>query len=135
MTNGKVVMHDNLILNEFQKQVCIGSLLGDMSGSVSKHGINYYLSCYHAKKQNEWLQLKWSWLQPYSRPIQQCKYLDKRDGKYREGARFHTLSAKCFTEIAKLFYVNGEKRIPSNIGLLLRHPISLYPYLRRWALG
>lgn len=119
------INHDNLTLNEFQKQVCIGGLLGDMSASKSTYSINYYLSCFHSQKQIQWLVQKWEWLQPFGRPIQNCNYFDKRSGKSYPGARFHTISAKCISEIASLFYIDGKKIIPNSIEDIMKHPVSL----------
>lgn len=117
-------MH-NITLTNFQTQVCIGSLLGDMSASRPKNGKNYHLSCYHSEKQLEWLTRKWDWLQPYSRPIQLTNYTDKRDGKSRKGGRFHTVSASVFTEIAGLFYAPGGKIIPENLSDIMTDPVGL----------
>lgn len=117
-------MH-NIVLSDFQIQVCIGSLLGDMSASRPRNGKNYHLSCYHSEKQLEWLIKKQEWLQPYSSQIQLTNYTDKRDGKSRKGGRFHTISASAFTEIANLFYTQRGKIIPENLSQIMTSPVSL----------
>lgn len=118
--------HQEATLTDFQKQVCLGTLLGDSSLSMpKKNGRNYHLSCYHSEKQIEWLRLKWQWLKPLVRPIQLCQYLDKRDGKTRAGGRFHTISAPCFTDLANLFYQDGRKTITQEMVSKLSDPIAL----------
>ena len=124
MIQSLLIMHTE-ILTEFQMQVCIGSLLGDSSLSRPKNGRNYHLSCYHSEKQINWLKMKHEWLSPLSRPIQMCSYMDKRDGKIRTGARFHTISAPCFTELADLLYHNKRKMITNALLKNFLHPVAL----------
>jgi len=113
-------------LTEFQRHVVVGTLLGDSSLSCPANGKNFHLSCYHAIKQSSWLERKHEWLTPVSRPIQWCSYLDKRDGKTREGGRFHTVSIPCFTNLAQILYTRTRKKIISGEYLsLFNHPVSL----------
>jgi hypothetical protein len=112
-------------LSNFQLQVVVGTLLGDSSLSRPYNGKNYHLSCYHAKKQAEWLTQKHAWLSPLSRSIQWCAYLDKRDGKTRAGGRFHTVSLPCFTQIAEILYPHGRKTITPAYLSLFQDPVAL----------
>lgn len=126
MSNIKNLKHKDAFLTELQEQVAIGTLLGDSSLSrPKKNGRSYHLSCYHAQAQLEWLQMKWEWLAPLTRPIQLCQYLDKRDGKVRSGGRFHTISAPCFGDLHDLFYQSGRKAITNELMHRIHHPIAL----------
>ncbi len=121
----KKYKHDNASLSRFQEQVCYGTLLGDSSLSVPASGRNYHLSCYHTEAQIEWLRMKWAWLQPHTRPIQTCEYTDKRNGKTYRGARFHTISAACFTALAQILYPDGKKRITLELKEHIEQPAAL----------
>jgi len=112
-------------LTDFQRQVAIGTLLGDSSLSRPPNGKNYHLSCYHSEKQREWLVRKHGWLSPASRPIQWCSYLDKRSGKVWRGGRFHTVSIPCFTNLAKLLYRDRRKYHSAELLISIDHPVCL----------
>jgi DNA-directed RNA polymerase subunit RPC12/RpoP len=109
----------------FQKAVVLGTLLGDSSLSRPRKAINYHLACYHSEKQLDWLLMKHSWLGQLARPIQLCRYLDKRDGKTRSGGRFHTISAPILTELARLLYPEGRKVVTAEYLALIEHPVTL----------
>lgn len=49
---------------------------------------------------------------------------DKRTDKEYGKIRFSTFSLPCFNELYELFYINGVKKVPDNIGDLLT-PLSL----------
>lgn len=115
----------NIQLTDFQKQVAIGTLLGDSSLSKPSNGKNYHLSCYHSEKQREWLVRKHKWLIPASRPIQWCIQLDKRSGKKYRGSRFHTVSIPFFTNLAKMLYRKKKKYISNDLLDLITHPVVL----------
>jgi len=125
MSRVKNFKHANARLTYFQEQVCIGTLLGDSSLSKPKNGQNYHLACYHSEKQVDWLEQKWDWLTPHTRPIQLCEYTDKRNGKSYRGGRFHTISAPCFTKLADMFYKDGIKTITPDLMQKFEHPVAL----------
>lgn len=112
-------------MTDFQRQVAIGTLLGDSSLSKPSNGRNYHLSCYHSEKQREWLIQKYEWLAPSTRPIQWCAYSDKRTGKVLRGGRFHTVSIPCFSDLAKLLYLEGKKYLGDELLDLITHPVVL----------
>lgn len=103
----------------------MGSLLGDGSLSKPTNGINYHFSLYHAAKQDIYLQWKHKLLLPYARPIQVCTYTDKRDGKARAGARFHSITHPYFTELRKALYDGKRKTITAAFLNRINHPIAL----------
>jgi hypothetical protein len=47
------------------------------------------------------------------------KTLDNRSGKFDPSVRFNTFTFACFNELYELFYPEGKKIIPLNIGDLL----------------
>ena len=100
-------------------------LLGDGSLSKPLKGVNYHLSVYHSEAQRQYLELKYKLLLPYSRPIQDCSYLDKRSNKYYTGARFHTISLPFFTKVRAALYDNKRKTITANYLNRIKHPIAL----------
>jgi len=111
--------------SDFQRAVVIGMLLGDASLSKSVKSVNSYLACYHSEKQIEWLEQKHRWLGEMARPIQHCSYLDKRDGKTRCGARFHTVSTPILTELHTLFYPDGKKHLSQQVVASISEPVTL----------
>lgn len=111
--------------DDFQKQVCIGSLPGDSSIPHQYQGYNKNLSCYHAIKQLDWLTQRHDWLNPISRPIKHCKCLDKRNGKFYYGARFHTITLPWLTELSKILYVGGRKSVLPEYIEQMKHPVAI----------
>ena len=59
-----------------------------------------------------------------SAPYSSYTYLDSRTNKNYSSLTLRTRSLPLFTEYYKLFYLNGVKVIPTNIGDLLT-PLSL----------
>jgi LAGLIDADG DNA endonuclease family len=113
------------IMTPFQRQVALGTLLGDSSLRYPTKHSNSYLVCYHARKQSEWLELKYQWLLPFSRPIAWESRLDKRDGKVRHGGRFHTISTPEFRELALMLYPGKRKTITTDYLAQITSPVSL----------
>lgn len=97
---------------ELQKQVIIGSLLGDGSLHKPKNGVNYHFSVAHCAKQKEYLEYKRQLLYPFSSEIDIYSRLDKRYNHIYTSHRFSTKSHPYLTELEKLFYTNRVKKIP-----------------------
>ncbi len=97
---------------ELQKQVIIGSLLGDASLQKPKNGVNYHFSISHCLKQREYLEYKRQLLIPYSAEADMYSKLDKRYNHVYTTYRFHTKSHPYLTELEKLFYTDRQKKIP-----------------------
>ncbi len=97
---------------EIQKQVIIGSLLGDASLHKPKNGVNYHFSVAHCAEQREYLEFKHQLLVPLSSNIDIYSHLDKRYNHVYTTHRFHTKSHPYLTELEKLFYTNRTKKIP-----------------------
>lgn len=105
-------------------EVIIGSCLGDLfirrdkknarlifkQGIVHKDYINHLFNLFSTYSNME--------------APKHHEYLDKRTSKTYTSVVFNTYSLPCFNYYHDLFYVNGVKRIPDNIGELLT-PIGL----------
>ena len=117
-------------LTQNQEEMVVGLLLGDLcarkyKGSVNaclqfKQGIiheDYLLDLYERFKEScpSALRIKTKILNPQP---------DKRTGKVYSSICFSTYSLPCFNDLYNLFYVEGKKVVPGNIGDLLT-PLAL----------
>lgn len=108
-------------LTDEQKQILIGSLLGD--GEIIKNtptSQNYLYSV--GREQSDYEYLKWNYDKFISfrknAKIVLFTKVDKRPGwKPYLGCQFKTISAPVFTEHREIWYPNGIKIIPKNIKL------------------
>lgn len=107
-----------LLLNNVQKAVVIGSILGDgnLSGNWSK--TNYRLKISHSIKQSEYILWKYEMLKDFVLTKPQVYEKTK-------SISFRTISHHDFTEFYKLFYPRGKKVIPSNIEELVKNPLTI----------
>lgn len=101
-------------LTKTQKEVLIGTLLGDSSLSIGKNCKNPRFSCAHCVNQKEYAEYKAS---IFSNLNSQCKYSrrnipDKRNGKYYEEYEIRIPSNPAFLPFYSSFYINGRKHIP-----------------------
>lgn len=96
----------NVELNVHQKQLVIGSTLGD--GSITKSG-SY--TCSHSIKQNEYFQYKMNLLTPIHSGT--CHHTVSKakgiDGKNYENYCFLTYCNSYISELRKIYYPNGIK--------------------------
>jgi hypothetical protein len=120
------VIKNSCSVSQDLHEVMIGLILGDLCIRKVFRGINarlqfeqgliheaYIIHLYELFKDYCNLGLKYSDRKP-----------DSRTGKIYSRVIFQTYSLPCFNNIYDLFYVNGEKRIPLNIGELLT-PVGL----------
>lgn len=101
-------------LTDFQKQVLIGTILGDSSFKMSKDKINPAISCAHCVKQKEYSEYK---TQIFESLGAKCYYHkrtipDKRNGICYEDYTMFVPSNPEFLDFYKKFYKNGKKVIP-----------------------
>jgi hypothetical protein len=98
-----------------QKQVLIGSLLGDggmQLDKARKKSARFYES--HCQKQKDYLEWKRSVLLPFaSRLSRWDKKLD--DGRKAKGFQFRTCFHPVFLPLYEAFYGTGEKRLPEKV--------------------
>lgn len=105
-------------LSYFQKQVLIGTMLGDASFKMGKGMLNPAVTCAHCTKQKEYCEYKTSVFESLGA---YCKYHkrstpDKRNGICYEDYTMFIPSNPELLDWYKAFYPEGKKVIP--IGLL-----------------
>lgn len=113
---------DAFSLSNKQKSVLVGTLLGD--GGLRYRGLNCRLHIKHSFTQVEYVRYKHQiFTEITSMPVR--KFGQKVGTKNYSFAEFVTLTHPSFTLYHDLFYPNGKKIIPSNIGEFLTDPLSL----------
>lgn len=107
-------------LTNIQKEVLLGTVLGD--SCLFKYNKNGYpsLVCSHSLKQKDYLQLKLDIFRDFVYDKKVKKYNKKTGAKFC----FRTSCSKVFYDFYKMFYINNVKVINKNI-LDMLTPISL----------
>ena len=105
-------------LNQFQKSVITGTLLGDGYMRIVPGRANAFLEINHALSQREYVEWKYSVLQNISAGTPKVR---NGNGE-RQAIRFHTRQSSELTEIFKQFYASKTKLIPKDLSL---DPVSL----------
>lgn len=107
-----------LNLSQFQREVLVGTILGDGSFKISRSGKAARLQVCHSVKVREYVdwkkQIFANWV--FSEP------------KYHESNKaliFRTVSHPLIFELMEIFYKEKIKFIPKNISDLLTSPLSL----------
>lgn len=103
------------------KQILVGLILGDLHVFKHPKSINANLHFEQGLLHEGYLLHLYSLFESYclSAPKTSSRLPDKRTGKVYSRIRFQTCSLPCFTEFYNLFYPNGKKIIPSNLGELI----------------
>lgn len=106
---------DNTVerLNQFQRSVIIGTLLGDGYLRIVPGRQNAFLEINHALSQREYVEWKYDVLRNVSADAPKVR---KGNG-YRQAIRFHTRQSSELTELFNWFYRNKTKIIPPDIEL------------------
>jgi hypothetical protein len=106
------------------KSILIGLILGDLF--ISKPYVNPWLHFKQSIIHKEYLLHLYELFKNYcpSAPKLKIEAADKRNGKVYSSMYFQTYSLPCLMELHNLFYLEGKKIIPSNIGDLLT-PLGL----------
>ncbi len=107
-----------LPLNDVQKAVLIGSILGDGNLSSNWSNTNYRLKISHSIKQSEYILWKYDILKNFV--LTKPSVYEKT-----KSISFRTISHNEFTEFYKLFYQFGKKVIPRNIEELIKNPLTI----------
>jgi hypothetical protein len=101
-------------LSEEEKSIIIGSLLGD--GHLERNGVHFRLQITHSIKQKSYLLWK---MRKLKRLISGKIYI------YKSSCRFRTKTLPIFDKFERMFYVNGVKRVPSEIHSILEDKLAL----------
>jgi len=124
-------MHSNKIerykqalkLSNLQKEVLVGTLLGDGCLETQNDGRTFRLKVEHSLQQKEYVDWKYKvfkdWILTEPKVRKYSAY-----GSERNNYRFSTVSSGSFRFFAKQFYQNGKKVVPKLINKILS-PMSL----------
>jgi len=104
-------------LNKIEKEIIIGSILGDGYLGLRK-GEDARLEIKQSENKIEYVK----WLYHKLARLNCGKILQRKDNSQWY---FRTKHLRCLTELRNLFYKNGKKIIPDNIGDLLKSPLTL----------
>lgn len=102
-------------MNQIERNIIVGSLLGDGSLALYGRSINAYYREHGCDEQIEYRKWKAKKLERLD-----FKFSDK--GKY---GRVYSLSRERFTKLYNMFYINRVKRLTQQNIKLLDHPIGL----------
>ena len=113
-------LRNSLVLTPEQKSFIYGTMLGDGSiiGNQNGKQINYRLQIAHSVKQKELVLWKYEILKNFVIKPPSHKEINN-------SWMFRTISHPQITEIYHLFYKDGKKILPSNIGEILKDRLSL----------
>ncbi|HPE06132.1 MAG TPA: hypothetical protein PLW50_00225 [Smithellaceae bacterium] len=112
-------------LTEIQKQIIMGTLLGDGYIAIEKSSINPHVCITHSIKQKEyceWIHLNLSNLCPSKPKVSVCS---DGTGKQHQKITFSTRRLICLKPIYDCVIVNGRKTITEKWIDSIYHPISL----------
>jgi LAGLIDADG DNA endonuclease family len=115
-----------LVLSKDLKEILTGLLMGDLCAHKRKTGVNARLLVEQGLIHKEYLCHLYELLKMYcgTGPKISNRLPDKRTGKIYTRIKFQTYTLPCFTELYNIFYPDGKKIIPLNIGSLLT-PLGL----------
>lgn len=111
---------ETLKLNDLQKSILIGTLLGDGHLETQDKGKTYRLKVEHQLLQSDYTE----WLYDQFKEWIRSGIYKKTKANNKEYVGFTTYSHGAFRFYAQQFYVDGKKKIPNLIRKLL-DPISL----------
>jgi len=113
-------------LSEDLKSILVGLLLGDLYAQKRTIVGNTCLLFEQGFVHKDYIYHLFELFGLYCRSVPKItnRPPDKRTGKVYSSVRFNTYSLPCFNEFYNLFYLEGKKIIPKNIGDLMT-PLSL----------
>lgn len=120
------------VLTKEEKDILVGSLLGDGCLRIMSKCIVPAFSVSHSESQKDYVFWKYEKLKRWVKtaPWKEERIYHKDKKRKTFSWRFQTLSNNVFTKLWKTFYPNGKKVIPNNLVSLLRHsPLALAVWL------
>jgi hypothetical protein len=103
------------------KDILVGLILGDLFMQKRSNSTKSVRCCFgQGLVHKEYLLHLYELFKSYGsqKPLIYHVF-DKRTGKEHGKIRFSTFALPCFNELYELFYINGIKKVPANIGDLL----------------
>lgn len=122
----------NSVLTKEEKDILVGSLLGDGCLRIMSRCTVPAFSVSHSEVQKPYVFWKYEKLKRWVRtsPWKEERIYHKDKSRKTFSWRFQTLSNSAFMELWETFYCNGKKIIPDNLSSLLRHsPLALAVWL------
>ena len=118
---------NSLTLSQFQRDLVIGSVLGDGNLRFTNKNREANFIVEHSLKQEEYVEWKYQHLKEFVlTPPKIVKRVYHKDrSKITIGYRFLTISHPVFTEFSKIFYKNGYKEISPATVVLISSPLIL----------
>jgi hypothetical protein len=122
--------HDHVNLTELQRQVILGSLLGDMSIIIGRGYRNPKVSASQSTKQTEYLMWKYDMLKNLTAGSKPHTYAQSSDfglgsDKINYTIRFATMQLPCLFPIYKLVRGDGKKYVSKSWLNEITDPIGL----------
>jgi hypothetical protein len=114
------------VLSEDLKSILIGLSLGDLYVNKQKRSANVRLCFEQGTVHESYLSHLYDLFQSYCMQVPKVytRLPDKRTGQIYSRISFQTAALPCFNELYNLFYPDGKKIVPSDIGDLLT-PLGL----------
>ena len=116
------------LLNKKEKDIIIGSLLGDGSMYMMGRNINPIFSVSHGENQKDYVFWKYQQLKRWvnTPPWREKRIYHKDITRKLVSWRFQTISNSVFSETYQMFYFQNKKIIPDKIDdLLWKSPLAL----------
>ena len=105
------------VLTQRQKQILIGTLLGD--AHLEQNGRYVRLRVDHYERHKDYIFWMAHEFKPFSLMPRAILAKDKRNGKTYKRWHFSTKSLPIFSKFRDIFYKNGRKIIPTDISEML----------------
>lgn len=117
----------SLNLSKFQRDVVIGSILGDGNLRIPGRSKEANFIADHSVAQNDYVFWKYNCLKEFvlTEPKIVRRIYHKDRERITESIRFLTVSHPEFTDLYRIFYRNQEKTIPENVQELVNSPVTL----------
>lgn len=108
--------HDHVKLTDLQRQVILGSLLGDMSIGIPRDRMNPYIQVAHSINQVGYIMWKYDILKNLTKSSpktyeQKCMLRSASYDQFFSAIRFNSMLLPCLHPIHKLVRGDGEKHV------------------------
>jgi recombination protein RecA len=113
---------ENLHLSTIQRELLIGTILGDGCLITSRSGESARLQVRHNRKHKEYVLWKYSFFMKWVRN-------HPKEDFHNNSFFFRTLSHPDFMKIKQLFYIKNKRVIPNTISDIFISPLSLAVWL------